>query len=545
MRKLPNILIICLLMGFLWIPIGSKASTISLSNNKLQHARQIFNRLVEARGDKSLPAPELLWEARKARGAVFLPGTNKIMLEAEAYKICMSFGDRREDALAYLLSHELIHYYKGHGWEAAFADAYSGTAIAAAVDEQERDEKQQETESDLLGGFLAYTAGFNTAGIGAQLYPKLYEAYPKWPKEGSAIYPSMQERVLIAQDTEKKLKDLIEVFETANYLVALRDFDGALDFYEHILENYSSPEIHNNLGVVACMLAMSKVDINLLKYLYPLELDAVERFRNDQRNGEIDLEVAVYCDSLLSVAIRHFNDALTLNADYHTGVLNLGCAYALRGFFNAEKDPQKQALYYNYAAVYAEDALLRGQAEQRTKLIEDAYCLKGIIAAEQSPNEAKAFFEEAAKRGSLGQANLAQHVGTPLSTSAGRTLTGAAEFVDDYNLKIKFMQNRIAPDPGTMRTLNKRKKRQWGTKRLELDHSRILIDYVSLSDVTIIHTTQPGYSKKTKKGIAIGASREEIEGAYGLPSRTYNLTNGTFLVYDLLLWSFGLMPKDS
>ena len=135
------------------------------ANPKYDHVNRIFEQLVEARGDKSLKAPELVWTVEASNGAFFQPGTNQITFEEKAYGICASFGAETDNAIAYILSHELIHYYKQHGWEATFAKKFAGQQMGEDINETVHDMKQQETESDLLGGFLAYTAGFNTVGI--------------------------------------------------------------------------------------------------------------------------------------------------------------------------------------------------------------------------------------------------------------------------------------------------------------------------------------------------------------------------------------------
>ncbi|MCB0621543.1 MAG: hypothetical protein KDC43_12405, partial [Saprospiraceae bacterium] len=249
------------LILLLFFPIALPADNpvpAPVANEGLEHVQTIFQRLIEAKGDKRMKPPTLKWSFDVGQGAFYDPNTKNISFEETAYKVCKSFGDQADDAIAYILSHELIHYYKQHGWEAAFAKQFSGRQIATDVDEDLRDIKQQETESDLLGGFLAYTAGYNTVGIAPEFLPKLYDAYPNWPKGQNPKYPTLEERVLLAQSTQKELEQLIEIFETANMLTAIEHYADAIDYFNYILSLYQSRELKNNMGVLHCMLALKE-----------------------------------------------------------------------------------------------------------------------------------------------------------------------------------------------------------------------------------------------------------------------------------------------
>jgi hypothetical protein len=519
-----------------------------VENADLKRAQTIFNKLIDARGDKSKARPVLKWEDEKSRGAYFLPGTNQIYLEASAYKVCMSFEGREDEALAYILAHELIHYYKGHGWEAAFAREFEGSEMAEQVDESTRDEKQQETESDLLGGFLAYTAGYNTLGIAEDFLKRLYNAYPKWPKEWARSdtkirrYPTLSERIEIAKNTQAELEDLIKIFETANWMVALERYEVALDLYNHILLKYNSRELFNNQGVIQCMAAIELVGKPLIKYGYPLELDAEGRIQFSTR-GSNDPKI-LKAEQLLKDAIKNFKDALQLDPDYLPGLLNLGCTYALRGLIDAEEDEELKGLYYDYASVYAGDTKWRAVRKNKTKLQGDALTLLGIIAAETGKGDAAAYFSQAKSLNSLGAVNLKIYQDEdPSSAIQKLPKPDFPEKIEDLTLTT-FARSPFA-DEGTMRTIEGKNNRKWGYnfKNKKLEHSIILIDLLNTrTDYTYLHITQPSYTgekAKTNKNIRLGASRQEILDAYKSPDREVQLPNGYLISYpnhNIVFW---------
>jgi hypothetical protein len=498
------------------------------ANDKLAHAQRIFDELVEARGDRSLPKPMLLWTVEPSRGAYFTPGTNQITLEERAYDVCTSFGDRTDHALAFILSHELVHYYKQHGWEASFGNKFRDTEVGREVNEDLRDIKQQETESDLLGGFLSYTAGFNTVGIAAEFLPRLYDKYPKWCRKDCDQYPSLEERVLIAKTTEKELRLFIQMFETANLLVAVEHYDDALEYYQYILSKYKSRELVNNVGVVACMRAMKEFDKDQIQYLYPLELDAEARLRLGSKGIDAEDPKKIFRDSLLRAAIGHFQEAMELDKDYHTARLNLASAYALLALSEAGVNPDEEELNYDFAYVYAKQTLRRADKESDAKLRADAQVLMGIIAAYTGEGDAGALFREAEEKSTLALPNLRILEKTPPAGINRKPRGTLPEQIEEVSLaRFRGESDTLLIFPGT------RFNRQWGynVKTSKLEASRILIDFVNAGQYAFFHLTEPGYADETRQGIRLGSTREDILAKYLDPDREIQLPNGHMLVY--------------
>lgn len=509
------------------------ALSLSASNPKYEHAKRIFDRLVEARGDKSLKTPELLWTVEASNGAAYQPGTNLITFEEKAYDVCAGFGANTDNALAYILAHELVHYYKQHGWEAAFAKKFREEEMTEAVKETVRDMKRQETESDLLGGFLAYTAGYNTVGIAPEILPALYTSYG-WPIDNPR-YPTLEERILLAKTTEKELANLIRMFETANMLVAIERYEDAAQYYDHILSFYKSRELVNNIGVVNCMAALKLFDKDAVKYLYPLELDAEARVRLGSKGIDTPEGRKQLRDSLLNAAIGHFQESMSLDRDYHTARLNLASAHALLALSNAGAGEDEE-FNYDFAFLYAKQVVRRAEKAEQAKLKADAANLLGIIAARTGEGDAQALFESAKEFSPLAAYNLhilKDSLSEPAFSRKPKELM--PEQIEDFDMDI-FIRR---PVPDTMVVVPGAEKRQWGYKVKDLQSSRILLDYVSRDHYSFFQFTDPGYKGKTQLGLQLGASRQEILAKYLQPDREVQLPNGHLLVYgadQIIFW---------
>ncbi|MCB9283504.1 MAG: hypothetical protein H6563_05465 [Lewinellaceae bacterium] len=510
-----------------------------MENPKLEHARQIFDRLVEARGNLSMKPPVLEWTVEASNGAYYLNGTNRITMEERAYDVCAGFGDKIDDALAFILSHELIHYYKQHGWEANFGEKFADLEVGKEVMENLRDIKQQETEADLQGGFLAYTAGFNTVGIAPDFLQRLYDSYPKWPKEASSKYPSLEERILVAKNTEKELSRLIQMFETANMLVAVGHLDDALEYYNFILANYKSRELVNNVGVVACMRAMKEFEEKSIRFGYPLELDGEARLRLGGSKG-INQEdpKKVLRDSLLHVGVEQFNEAIFLDKEYQPARLNLACAYALLGLSNKGVDADESEMNYDFASLYAKWVARNATKKEDAKLNADAVTLMGVIAAETGQGDAAGLFTSVLDKSPLAEGNLRVLKGEVPGPSERKPQSIIRESIDGFNMD----RYRGVVDDGSLAMVQGTAvNRQWGyyTTASEFTHSKVLVDFVNSSQYAFFHMTEPGYEGATGEGIKVGASRKEILAKYLTPDRELQLPNGHLLVYGadgIIFW---------
>lgn len=184
-------------------------------------------------------------------------------------------------------------------------------------------------------------------------------------------YPSLEDRMELAKRSVKKVKEFVQIFEMANLMTAIGRYDDARAFYRHILAEYQSPTIYNNLGIVTVLEAtehFTKADKQV--YRMPLELDLRFKIGGRGFGGQTKWE------QLLDEAIRYFDFAIGMNADYAPAYLNKACAYFLR------KDYPKAKFYATVEAI--------GRANNAQQLYPktavDADILAALITYEENAN---------------------------------------------------------------------------------------------------------------------------------------------------------------
>ncbi|MBK9643250.1 MAG: hypothetical protein IPO72_18700 [Saprospiraceae bacterium] len=161
----------------------------------------------------------------------------------KAYDACLPYGDA---AIAFLLGHELTHYYEKHAWRSGFAGNNNDLKASRSLKVDNNDMVSNEIEADYLGGFLAYSAGFGLFDKGGEIIKSVYKDYKM--KDDIDGYPSLQDRVELSKRSASKLESLIDAFEMANMLNATGKFEEAKYYYKYILMHYQSREIYNNVG---------------------------------------------------------------------------------------------------------------------------------------------------------------------------------------------------------------------------------------------------------------------------------------------------------
>ena len=100
------------------------------------HIQAVFDDLIQAKGDKSTPKPDLIISSSERVAAWAHPAKKIIGLEVKALNICRSMGSDSLDAVASLLAHELIHYYENHDWKNQFVRNYATIADEIQIDQK-------------------------------------------------------------------------------------------------------------------------------------------------------------------------------------------------------------------------------------------------------------------------------------------------------------------------------------------------------------------------------------------------------------------------
>jgi tetratricopeptide (TPR) repeat protein len=520
-----TLLTICGIMGWLNVSVAqhtipllstgaqNNAAPVTLhTSEKYRNTVAVYQKLVTARGDRRYPVPKLVMTNATADGAKITYDSCEITLEERAYDVCARFGAQRDDALAILLGHELVHYYEKHGWRSGFVQEYQKLNLIIKPDSVQ-EKITYETQADYLGGFLAYSAGFRLFDKGPALIDSMYKMYGL-PNQLPG-YPPLQDRKLMSQQTNKKIELLADVFDMANLLTAIGAYSEARVYYEYILKDYQSREMYNNLGVAALL---EVLDDDNQPFFFPVELDLRSRAG---RGGQAEKRTR-----LLQLAIQHFDAAIGLDPDYAPGYLNKACAYALLEDYNRAKF---------YATIEASERALKSGA---TKTASDVQVLLGIIAHAQGDVEGakKLFQQEADKKNALAAKNLQVLLKEP-ETSTGGSFAGGlkAETIDSISLNqfernLQFEKETVQKLSESMRLMQHNPAGK---------NSKIYISRNDTPDglsLKYFHLTKTGYTGKTAAGIALGDNQAAIIQAYKKPIKTIETPTGSLLVYKKLIF---------
>lgn len=476
--------------------------------HKIETAEQLYEALIQARGDQRLPVPKFVMNKGRRYVAWMNPFRTEIGLEEAAYDVCVQLGADSLNAMAALLAHEITHYYEKHNWSRSFVQTNKQLTVSTKIEELDEGLKF-EVQADYLGGILAITAGYNTYHVLDQFLRLAYQAYDL--PEVVDGYPSLDERVLMSTNTADRLRQLHSVYQTANLLTILEEHELADDYYQFILKDYHSYEVYNNAGVNACRAALQLIKPEAMPFVFPLELDMSSRL--DGLNTRFVKDADARIEELLKTAAGRFKNAIELAPEEASAYLNLALVYTL----------QEEWLDANY---HANKALAASRKSGQLKQTADAQIALGIIAALQGEEaDARTQFTLAlAGNEVLARTNLAALDETPDAQAVARPPAHGVETIEDLMLDA-FLE---APDLSVTTDLGG----EVYCGKQSLDHSQLFLHYANEgAEYVLFHETAPNYSGKTREGIQLGDRRADIVQAYGDPAKVLELKRGWCLVY--------------
>lgn len=478
---------------------GDGSDGAKVSAYKVNTAQRVFDALLRARADFRMQSPTLSLSKKEGHIACFLPDKLQVVLDEKAYDLCATFGKDSLNALAALLSHELIHYYEKHDWNRHFARENEHIGAAKRLENMEEGLKQ-ETQADCLGGFMAFSVGYNTYGIMPELLKKAYKAYDL--PEQLPGYPDLADRVAMVNSAMAQLQALQLAYETANLLTVLERYADASAYYTYILTTYQSREVYNNAGVNAALAALRYYEPVEMPYALPLELDPQSRLFSLKNN---DLEKINRRKMLLNVAQEQFERAALLDPDYLPAYLNKACVLALKSEWED-----------------AEYTLRKGKKKASdAQYVANFEVLEGVIAALQKDSAtAVKHWTSAEKKGSLlAGMNLATLRGKASASPPPVMAAKGVEAIEQFSLG-DFMKA-----PATDREVKIAEKIFCGLRQLKA--SKVLIHYADDGQrYAFVQETLPGYTGRSLAGVALGDTKEKIVTAYGRPPRSTAMPGG-------------------
>ncbi len=487
---------------------GDRITTDLNHTEDFRHIEAIYKKLVNARGDFRYPVPALF--LREEEGYVASMDYNElsVIIEKKAYDVCKKLGD---PAIAFLLAHELTHYYEKHAWRSDFVFDLQGLEVAQNL-KGLQDQVLNESQADYLGGFLAYSAGYGLFDKGGVVIDSLYKAYKRPEKLDN--YPSKADRISMANKSAEKIRQLADIFDLANNLTITGNYGAAFDCYRHLLIQYQSCEIYNNTGSAAVLEALTQFNKDSLKYRYVTQLDIVfDGARSSASNKE----------SLLRQAIQYFDAAVSLDPDYAPGYLNKANAYALLN------EDAKARFYIENEAM---PAMVRSKGKY-PKTESDILVLRGILEA-KAGNKIKAtdFFNAAIQlKNPAATFNKNVVEGIPNPVSGGLS---ASHFLNDSIGAMTLNKYFRAPSHILSKQIEINKKkfiRQSGGKK----DFRILLftnENGTLKSSFVFLQAMEGYTGKTVQNIGKGSTMDQVLAAYGQPGDMISAVQGNILLYN-------------
>ena len=323
MKKYYSIInLICL---FLLFSLNSHAQSKAYIDKLVN---TIYDNLNEAIGDGSHDIPTLVMSENTKSVARYIPNGNKIEFEYQAYQICQKMGNDSLNAVAFILSHELGHYYRDHNWLSDVGSSYAGTELGDKLElaQVSLDTTIRiEAEADEYSCFYSKMAGYSIINA-PQFFDSLYVGY-RFPDKMNR-YPSLKQRKEIALNIEKQTSELYRLYDIASIMMLKGEYRCASILYKNILnKRFGSREIFNNIGVSYALEGLKYASDEYKDLAFPFSIDLSSRLSGNLRGSDQSdsLKASIYFNR----AKEMFEKSKKLDGHYLPSKINLAIVSAL------------------------------------------------------------------------------------------------------------------------------------------------------------------------------------------------------------------------
>jgi tetratricopeptide (TPR) repeat protein len=316
------------------IPLFGSTQTSS----RIKTTHEVFNNLVQAYANgKGAPYLKIVPLKEKqviAEYSTTSQGLPLIKIDQKLINICFSMGKDSLNALAFILSHELSHYYKDDNWCMDYAGFKFKTnpAVAKAIKEGEKYNKNKEILADKEGLVYARIAGYNSFNIIKRLLDSVYSKYKL--QSNLSGYPTKSERKKLSSDASNDAQKWFFVFNKCLKYINDGKYKEAIDSLSYLTQKFPSREVYNNLGIAKVRKALilkpkTYEEVNFPeRFLYPLEVENKTRLSREDNRG-IDENSYEVMNKLLISAQKDFQEAIRIDPNFSKGYINLACVYDL------------------------------------------------------------------------------------------------------------------------------------------------------------------------------------------------------------------------
>ena len=310
-------------------------SAISYGQNMSQKKivlQKVFDNIVNAYGNsKASPLLQLVPKNKSEGNPAFYSSTPvpAIKIEEQAFDICMQFGSDSLNALSIIISHELAHYYNDHTWCSDFSYAIKNSQLGKTLRALSKTDRiKYETQADNYGFYYSCISGYSPFDIYDKLIDKIYTTY-KLPNNIPG-YPTKDERKMIAQKAQEKIRQLYPVFEAGVLLLYLNYLSESEACFEYLAKYFPSREIYNNLGTAKFLKGIALKPHDTINFIYPIDVDPLSRLYQTNTRGLNNSETLDYV-SILKDAKKQFEKAIVLDPSYTSSYVNLACVNDVLG----------------------------------------------------------------------------------------------------------------------------------------------------------------------------------------------------------------------
>ncbi|MES2799801.1 MAG: hypothetical protein V4638_07275 [Bacteroidota bacterium] len=526
MKKICYTIVIILVSQMLF------SQQISKENKELIDS--IYNEMCAGKGISKQKRPELQI-ASESKVAAYYPESIKIKLDPSAFDICAKFGPRRNDAIAFVLSHELGHFEMNSFWSKDYNEYASLFEDSLNVLQKQNDESikrlmENETQADIRAGIIRYLGGFSTLGFTRSVMDTLYASYSLPDKMKG--YPLRDERIKIAEKNDHLIEEFIHIFETSNFAVLSEDFTEAIEGYEFLIkQGFESREIYNNLGFIYYLQASQMFESSTLfnekklKFIYPIELDLESKARGAGTKGGNDFDEKI--TKLLEKASESFETAINFDKKYSIAYLNLGCVASILGKYIQAEGYLATA---KELAKREKDRPTRDNADLVLALIQ--YIKEGgdkKMTSKIVNRLAKAGHEYAILNQKLIAGKEYKDLSLIKPTPNQKFKRETIENLDLYN--VSEIDATIFENVTDFK-LNREPLSIYNFNNSVIYSYKVIVE--KYSKIKLFHVTAENYTGSTQLGIKIGSTESDLKNAYGEPSKIFPVAQGWVYHYPNL-----------
>lgn len=264
-------------------------------DSKFDKAQQIWSDLVKTSGIRYDFEPELKFVDSENNPAYYSNGI--IHIEEKLLNLLNdSLGERSNDGLAYVLSHELAHHNRQHVWN-HFAKTARRNTDARLYENRLSISIENESVADLDAGMNSHIAGYNSLDISSKVLDLIYYIYDL--PDSIPGYPTLGDRKAIQENRLEQFKDLSVFYDVALMSLQIGDADYAIKALKIVLQSgYKSYEVYELLAYAYFIRAKNSVPYKILElWAFPITLSD-NRIMSGSTRGIMNIQWSVLIDDL-------------------------------------------------------------------------------------------------------------------------------------------------------------------------------------------------------------------------------------------------------